>query len=306
MKTNKKHFSGLFFIISIGFSLACIALLTITTEKLLLNSINQPKQENYLTTKNRQYNPHEQTNVKIPFAIGVDQTDNKPETDQTSLDSIVFNLTLAVNSINNVLTGASCAFGILTLFVGIIGLIGFSSINKRIKEVEELTNNMQRSQDNFLQQVDLLKQSMISHDLYSSQTIGYLHKTSEMMANQIADNSLKEKIINNLHHDLHVANLYHSCISIDDNESDDLFADFVYFEKKGTVDDICHLQIVASHSKDNIKERALEIIGRIKERENVCDISSSEVPVVNLKKENKQHSGTWSRIKQWLNDHFRC
>lgn len=58
----------------------------------------------------------------------------KPTDSSELLDSIVYNLTLAVNSVNNVLTSGSIFIAILTLFIGIVGLFGFYSLKSDLKE----------------------------------------------------------------------------------------------------------------------------------------------------------------------------
>ncbi len=78
-----------------------------------------------------------------------------------SLDSIVFNLTLAVNAINNVLSGGAIALGILTLFIGLVGLFGYNTLKEDIREyklkhdkdtqktIEELESQLTRDYDEF-------------------------------------------------------------------------------------------------------------------------------------------------------------
>lgn len=50
------------------------------------------------------------------------------------LNSIVYNLTLAVNSVNNVLTSGSIFIAILTLFIGLVGLFGYHSLKTDVKD----------------------------------------------------------------------------------------------------------------------------------------------------------------------------
>ena len=50
------------------------------------------------------------------------------------LDSIIYNLTLAVNAVNNVLTSGSILVAILTLFIALIGLFAYHDLKTDVRE----------------------------------------------------------------------------------------------------------------------------------------------------------------------------
>lgn len=80
--------------------------------------------------------------VNEPHSSAIESTLSDPA---YSLDSIVYNLTLAVNSINNVLTSGSIFIAILTLFIGLVGLFGYHSLKSDIKE--DLNKTMSETSD---------------------------------------------------------------------------------------------------------------------------------------------------------------
>ena len=62
------------------------------------------------------------------------------------LNSIVSNLTLAVNSVNNVLTAGSILIAILTLFIAVIGLFAYHNLKTDIKdELNKTSNNLNQN-----------------------------------------------------------------------------------------------------------------------------------------------------------------
>lgn len=59
---------------------------------------------------------------------------SKPTETTDFLNSIVYNLTLAVNTINNILTSGAIFIAILTLFIGLVGLFGYHSLKTDTKD----------------------------------------------------------------------------------------------------------------------------------------------------------------------------
>lgn len=71
------------------------------------------------------------------------------------LDSIVFNLTLAVNSINNVLTSGSIFIAILTLFIALVGIFAYHDLKNDIKEkLDEKETEIQETISDEITKID--------------------------------------------------------------------------------------------------------------------------------------------------------
>ncbi len=219
----------------------------------------------------------------------VDSTnvDINPVQNEVSLDSIVFNLTLAVNSISEILTGATWALTAITVLIALLGFLGYSRLNKDIKrhneellkrtdvqdsiinEYKNLVNSLREEQKSFIEKNQKIINILNQQDLYFSQTINYLYQATDAICNQIKDESKSKIILNNLYHGVHIANLYH-CIIDEQNDrvsDNDKFAAFSYLEENGTEEDIIHLEFSANNDPNkNNRIRATEIIGRIRER----------------------------------------
>ena len=224
-----------------------------------------------------------------------------------SYDSIVFNLTLAVNAINNVLSSGAIALGILTLFIGLVGLFGFNTLKEDIREYKEkhdkdtkiLIDNIQtnlmsahkefaENQNNKLESFNdvineykndfnsytcqinhLVKESHTKQMKYINQTINYLYEMAYPIIGQMKDEELANHVLESIFHDLQIARLYHSVLNSDDdsNHSINITAAFEYFKENGRLGDIPHLEYVAKNdSNARIRNLAIEIIGRIRER----------------------------------------
>lgn len=224
-----------------------------------------------------------------------------------SYDSIVFNLTLAVNAINNVLSSGAIALGILTLFIGLVGLFGFNTLKDDIREYKEkhdkdskiLIDNMQANLMNthyefaknqnkklesyndaineykndvnsYIHQIDdLVRESHTKQTKYINQTINHLYKIAYPIIEQMEDKEFANNILESIFHDLQIARLYHTVLNSDDDSDNDIniIAAFEYFKENGRLGDIPHLEYVAKNdSNERIRNLALEIIGRIRER----------------------------------------
>lgn len=64
------------------------------------------------------------------------------------LDSIVYNLTLAVNSVNNVLTSGSILIAILTLFIALVGIFAYHDLKNDIQEKLDKENVERKTFEN--------------------------------------------------------------------------------------------------------------------------------------------------------------
>lgn len=108
-----------------------------TTNKLIRNAplicnTDSVSEKNNMVFKNAEYSD---TSI-----ININKNSEAQKTEPSGiLDSVVYNLTLAVNSVNNVLTSGSIFIAILTLFIGLVGLFGYHSLKTDIKEELEKT-----------------------------------------------------------------------------------------------------------------------------------------------------------------------
>lgn len=113
------------------------------------------------------------------------------------LDSVVFNLTLAVNSVNNVLTSGSIFIAILTLFIGLVGLFGYHSLKTDIKQELEKTNStvgqkikksnedIDEKNQNFIKEIDEIKSTIKDCCNESRKSIKDLYAKHETIRQQI-------------------------------------------------------------------------------------------------------------------------
>lgn len=152
-RRNLINNSVFFLVITVGFFI--ISLICITDCCLIKSNCNRnnPKDTTALYQKSVEIdsssktiqlssNNSNRTTAKTDTVITTQEktTTSIGSNNPASLDSIVFNLTLAVNAINNVLSGGAIALGILTLFIGLVGLFGFNTLRDSIREYTEKHN----------------------------------------------------------------------------------------------------------------------------------------------------------------------
>ena len=78
------------------------------------------------------------------------------------LDSIVYNLTLAVNTVNNILTSGSILIAILTLFIALVGIFAYHDLKNDIQEkldkgktdVQKILGNEKTEREKFVTTVN--------------------------------------------------------------------------------------------------------------------------------------------------------
>lgn len=228
-------------------------------------------------------------------AHGVSSKFTSERNHESILDSIVSNLTLAVNSVNNILTSGSIFVAILTLFIGLMGLYGFHSLKNdaqktkddiqiQLEEFSRLSENniitINRLQDEhkkFLGDVNSIKYSLIQHEIYlAEKTIKYLYNTTYALGEQIKNKKVSKKILDNLVHSFQIASLYRINLEKEDSSIiNDKFAAFAYLEVNGVIDDIPDLEYVVQYdpNTDN-KRRAVEIIALIKNKKQLIHNSN--------------------------------
>lgn len=110
----------------------------IHTAQLVCNtdSVSKSYTEPAIDNNNKVFKNADSTDTSLNNVNKHTVSNNESQKQETSgiLDSVVYNLTLAVNSVNNVLTSGSIFIAILTLFIGLVGLFGYHSLKTDVKE----------------------------------------------------------------------------------------------------------------------------------------------------------------------------
>ena len=180
--------------------------------------------------------------------------------DISKADSFVFILTILV--------------AILSFLFAIIAFIEWGRIRvftKRIAEFERATKEIKVLHESYFRQ----------QDYYISNTFQTVLSAIMAITSQINDDDdfdhFAKSIQENMNHGIQITNLYYMRFNSHDRketkgkkekDANNKFSAFAYLEENGVMEDIPHLVYVAEH--DPIKKnrnRAREIIGRIKERE---------------------------------------
>lgn len=156
------------------------------------------------------------------------------------LDSFIFILTLIV--------------AIITILFAIFGVFEFAKVEK-----------IQKKLDSFNNKTEEIKRVMVIHNHTMHQFNEFLYKAIL----KIAENSESKDLLEEVTLNYHIASLYCSCFSSDDEDSySNKEDDFNYIQQKGTSDIIRFLKYIADHDTDKKnRDRARYIIGRIEERE---------------------------------------
>lgn len=162
-------------------------------------------------------------------------------------------ITIAVNAINNVLTWSAVVVAIITLFVAILGILGFREIKndceKAKKAVEEFDMEIRKIGD----KTKALQKKQDLQYLYVSRINKYIYEFSIKIAN--ANEALTAELL----HDYHLINL----LSVSSNYVDD----FNYLKANGTEDDVELIEFIARHDDNEEKKKmAREAIGYIRGR----------------------------------------
>jgi hypothetical protein len=213
---------------------------------------------------------------------------------------IVDTLTLAGNTINNILTWSAVMLAVLTLIVALFEILGYlrnqneikrnekivdkkiieinETINHKVIEINDALGNNIKSNDKIItdkiqainakeQELNdcILQSKAISERLsgqekYVNKTNQYLYEALDKIANQIPDANIAKVIMKEMLHNYQVTNLYSS--------TDSKFATLAYLQQNGTMNDIEHLEYVSYYDSNELnKEWAREIIGIIKHRD---------------------------------------
>ena len=179
---------------------------------------------------------------------------------RTDITDEISSLTLAINTVNNILTYASFIIALLTFATILAGFFGYKKLEKKVvfktKEMDEKLKEIEE----FKKQVTEAHQLLENQNSYIQFANNYLYQTTEQIINQMNDSVLAMEIYKTLSHNYHVANLY----SID---KDIRFAALAYLREKGELSDIEHLQKVSiNDTEERFRNMAKEIIGTIKYR----------------------------------------
>lgn len=255
----------------IGIATLCIALLTGLAGYLLIS--------NFDTIDSKVAINREQCDCSDNNCTKAGDTDNQPKssTDKGDtivegpssadnynglLDSIVYNVTLAVNSVSNVITSGSIFIGIITLFIGIVGLFGYHHLKEDINKYSSIYEQAER----LVNSANELKKSLSAQQYYIDNSNECLMKTVNSIVNQIEDKDLARMILNQQLHAAQIINLYRPCINPDElaDVSKKKLAVLLYLQANGTTDDIPDLEYVVKNDIDQeIRTKAQEVIVRI-------------------------------------------
>ena len=212
------------------------------------------------------------------------------------LDSIVYNLTLAVNSINNVLTSGSILIAILTLFIALVGIFAYIDLKKDVtssmdkartdikdfkteiseniasdnEERELFEKNIKESYQEVQQKMQFLENRQIKQTRFFKKSKEYLYTISNCLLD-LSDKG--EELNNELYHDLHIITLYHYEPDENSKEYADLIQEKIEaienLKNSGTLDDIPDLEIVAKNEhNDEIRKQIQGLIGIINYKNN--------------------------------------
>lgn len=169
-------------------------------------------------------------------------------------------LSLAINTVNNILTGAEVLIGVLTLLTVFFGFFGYYRFKKRIDEKSKGIDSKLKEFEEMKTQLAEAYHLLEMQNGYISFANGYLYQTTEQMVNQISDADLAMEIFKKMNHNYHVANLY----SADENTR---FAAIAYLRDNGWLEDINHLYSLSKTDKvERLRTFASETIGIIKYR----------------------------------------
>lgn len=182
-------------------------------------------------------------------------------------DDAISSLTLAVNTVNNVLTWASFIVALLTLFTILLGLVGYyrlkKSIDKKIKEADLKLLDLKTKEEQLSEtrtRIDEFNNLLQEQKIFVNSTNQYLYKATEQVINEISDQQVAMEIFEGMVHDYHVANLY----APDENTR---FAAIAYLNSKGVPKDINALEGIAnSETNEQYRIMAREAVGVIKHK----------------------------------------
>lgn len=182
-------------------------------------------------------------------------------------------LTLAINTVNNVLTWATIAIGVITLFVAIYGLVSFrnlkkdlsnkeSEIDKKILTIQSDVQTINNKTTEIINKETQFQQKQEIRNLYFQNINLLLNRLSTIYANQTsnADSNNSFFGLEVLHH-YHLISLFLTEYSSNNDSS------FLFLSALGTENDVKYLQCIADNDDNQTKrKKASETIGSIQGR----------------------------------------
>lgn len=173
----------------------------------------------------------------------------------------VGSLTLAVNVINNIMTWTSVLVGVITLLVGAFGYFGYNRMENQIKNKIAEIDKKRTDFDDCILQMKGIQAKLVAQEKYTCNSNIYIYDTLDKIANQIAEAEKGKVILEKMLHSYQITNLYAA-------ENDLKFAALAYIQNNGTLDDIKHLEHVATYDAyEQNRVWAREIIGIIKHKQ---------------------------------------
>lgn len=251
----------------IGIATLCIALLTGLAGYLLISnfdtidskvSINSEQCDcsnsntNKTIVNNNQ--PKSSTDKSSTIVEGSSNADNY----NGLLDSIVYNVTLAVNSVSNVITSGSIFIGIITLFIGIVGLFGYHHLKEDINRYSSIFKKTEK----LVNSAEEVKKSLSIQQSYIDKSNDSLFNTLYSIANQLQDKDRARMIIQKQLHAIQIINLYRPCVNPEDyaevNKKKN--AALLFLWANGDIKDLKHLEfVIDKDNNDDIRKQAQEL-----------------------------------------------
>ena len=152
------------------------------------------------------------TNHQATTTEGLVHDNNASNLQSHNLDSIVYYLTLAVDTVNSVLSGGAIALGILTLFLGLVGLFGYNTLKEDIndkthrfketldnqskdivlfkEETKEQIESIEERFNGFMNKYESLVQSLNAQEQYTNKSIEYLYEAIYLFLNNPGSDGL--------------------------------------------------------------------------------------------------------------------
>lgn len=179
----------------------------------------------------------------------------------TNSNDDISSLTLAVNTVNNILTFSSLVVAILTIATILIGFLGYkrlaNKIDGKISEIDGSISTIEK----FGESVREMKYLLTVQQKYVNSANDYLYESTEQLVNQMDDDKSARILYEKLVRNYHLTNLYAW-------KKETRFASLAYLREQGRLEDIEHIEVVATSDIDESNRKlAGEIIGIIKYRE---------------------------------------
>ncbi len=141
--------------------------------------------------------------------------------------------------------------------------------NTRLNDFMTTIDDFTNSVDCYTAQIDNINYTLTQQTRYFYQVINYLYQVTYSNIEQMEDQTLAQQLLENNFHELQIAMLYRTNLQADEAPDVEInrIAALEYLEDNGRIEDIPHLEYIAQQDpNERIRNRAFEIIGRIRER----------------------------------------